>query len=111
VNDIVDVLSTNGNTDEILKGEMCKYGAQLCEQMNPHTSVTPLLIFSSSDNCSWVVVHGWIARVLESPTLPDELAYASANVCSLHLLSKVGNDFKVVNNLTTSLTTSFHTKG
>lgn len=40
-------------------------------EMRIKSSVTPLLIRSSSDSCSCVVVQGWIARVLESPTLWD----------------------------------------
>lgn len=33
------------------------------------SSVTPLSAFSSWLSCSWVVLQGWIASVLESPTL------------------------------------------
>jgi hypothetical protein len=38
------------------------------------SSVTPEFSFSSSFSCSWVVLQGWIARVLESPTLISMLA-------------------------------------
>jgi hypothetical protein len=38
-------------------------------EMRIRSSVTPLSVFSCSLSCSCVVVHGWMARVLESPTL------------------------------------------
>ena len=37
------------------------------------SSVTPESMRSDSESCSWVVVQGWIARVLESPTLERRL--------------------------------------
>ena len=36
------------------------------------SSVTPESMRSDSESCSWVVVQGWMARVLESPTLETE---------------------------------------
>jgi hypothetical protein len=41
-------------------------------EIRMRSSVTPLLVRSSSLSCSWVVVHGWIASVLESPTLQQD---------------------------------------
>lgn len=41
-------------------------------EMRMRSSVTPLSIRSCSFSCSWVVVHGWMARVLESPTLWED---------------------------------------
>lgn len=54
--DVLNVLGTNRDTNEVLHNErlVCnntKVSATL-------TSVTPLPIFSSSLSCSWVVVHG-----------------------------------------------------
>lgn len=38
-------------------------------EMRIRSSVTPESIFSWSLSCSWVVVQGWMASVLASPTL------------------------------------------
>ena len=41
-------------------------------EMRMRSSVTPESMRSDSESCSWVVVQGWMARVLESPTLRGE---------------------------------------
>ena len=61
--------------DALLVAKDCSKSAMMSSmcsvptEIRMRSSVTPLFVFSSSLSCSWVVVQGWIARVLESPTL------------------------------------------
>lgn len=82
-------------------------------EIRMRSSVTPESFFSSSLSCSCVVLHGWMAKVLESPTLRDD--QPSIRRCSWvkkrnRLLGKVGNQLKIVHNLAACLATSLDAK-
>lgn len=65
------------------------------------SSVTPESRRSCSDSCSCVVDHGWMARVLESPTLdwPGQSAWFAIKAEGV-LLGQVGDQPKAVDDLT-----------
>lgn len=57
-NDVVNVLRADRNADEVLRGGLLALGLLALVAYEELTSLTPEVIFSSSESCSWVVVQG-----------------------------------------------------
>jgi len=76
------------------------------------SSVTPEFSFSSSFSCSWVVLQGWMASVLESPTLLLILANRVLMKENMErdLLRQVGDQLEVVDDLASRGTSTLHSE-
>ena len=81
--------------DALLAAKDCSKSAMMslmCSvptEIRIRSSVTPLFAFSSSLSCSCVVVQGWIARVLESPTLCQGLESTKQRVRVMTVLGQI----------------------
>lgn len=72
-------------------------------EMRIPSSLTPESRRSCSVSCSWVVDQGWIARVLESPTLQCvSKMFSKESEWELVILGNVGDQLEVINDLSTS---------
>lgn len=79
--------------------------------MRIRSSDTPEFCFSSSLSCSWVVLQGWIARVLESPTLSRTVSKGRReSVVWGNLLCQVGDELEVIHNLASCGTSTLDAK-
>ena len=77
------------------------------------SSVTPESMRSDSESCSWVVVQGWMASVLESPTLERRISSGKVGRLGKGIvdeLGEVGNEFETIYDLAASSCAAFDTE-